>query len=108
MCEGTAGCVPVEAGPKCGVWKVKQDYGRMCEKAGTSHTRELRNFAKEPSDPLRYFTVSLPFYDYVLCDTLNRVRSEQLALLVQLLATHIHALCNEGAHLGAGQQAGSG
>ena len=45
------------------VWKVKQDYGRMCGKAGTSHARELRNFAKEPSDPLRYFTLSLPFYE---------------------------------------------
>ena len=70
--------------------------------------RNLAHALVRKSYPVRYFTLSLPFYDYVLCDTLNRVRSEQLALLVQLLATHIHALGNEGAHLGAGQQAGLG
>ena len=37
-----------------------------------------------------------------MCDTLGGFRtSEQLALLVELLAPHVHTLSNEGADLGA-------
>ena len=60
MCEGTAGCVEGEAGLRQDVW----------------NGRNLAHALVRRSYPVRYFTLSLPFYDYVLCDTLNGARGQ--------------------------------